>query len=160
MASQTGVAADEGATVEAAPQWVVFACDAHRFAVPLERIREIIAPPGYTRLPGCGPEVCGLIALRGRIITVLDFAAASGFAPAAAHRNHALLLLEDGERLVGIAVEEVLGVTGNGPEGLALHGDVLRALDATRDDVLGIGEFEGLPFMAVDPDALIARLLH
>jgi chemotaxis signal transduction protein len=160
MSPDTGVAAEEGVAVSAGLQWVVFACDEFRFGVRLDRIREIVAVPGYTRLPGCGPEVCGLIALRGRIITVLDFAAAHGFAPAARLADHALLLLERGEGLVGLAVERMIGVAHEHATGLALSGEALHALEAGRDDVLGVGELDGVPFTAVDPDVLIGRLLH
>ena len=47
----------------------------HRFGVAIERIREIIPARPYTPLPGSGPHVCGLINLRGRIVTVVDLGA-------------------------------------------------------------------------------------
>jgi purine-binding chemotaxis protein CheW len=159
MSALTDVAVDDDAAATVVPQWVVFACGEHRFAVQLEHVREILDPPGYTRIPGCGRELCGLIALRGRIITVIDFAAAHGLPPAARLADHALLLLERGEGLAGLAVERVLGVAHGVDRSLPLSGAALKALDSGREDVLGIGEFAGVPFTALDPGPMLARLL-
>lgn len=90
-----------------APEWVIFGCSGERFAIPLTRVREILLPQPTVRLPGCGPEVCGLTGLRGRILTVFDLGAALDLRPAASVPDHRLLLLEYGEELVAGAVEEV-----------------------------------------------------
>jgi purine-binding chemotaxis protein CheW len=65
-------AADE-AVASGLSQWVVFNCGDHRFGLPLDRTREILPPRSCTRLPGCGPEVAGLVGIRGRVLTVFDF---------------------------------------------------------------------------------------
>jgi chemotaxis signal transduction protein len=116
----------DGPLQRLAPEWVIFGCSGEEFAVPLSRVREILLPQPITRLPGCGPEICGLVGLRGRILTVVDFGAALGLTAAIATPDHRLLLVEyDGELVAG-AVEEVHAVT---------HAEAPRILDL--DEVLG-----------------------
>jgi len=159
MMPATGNVARETAANEAAPEWVVFACDGHRFALPLERVREVLEPRPVTRLPGCGAAVCGLVGVRGRVITTFDFGAAVSLRPATSVPGYRLILLEHGERVYALAVDGIVAVARAAAAELPLSAESLRALDIERDDLLGIGAFADQPFLAVDPDRLLARLL-
>jgi purine-binding chemotaxis protein CheW len=103
---------------------VIFGCSGERFAIPLSQVREILLPLPTVRLPGCGPEVCGLVGLRGRILTVFDLGAALDLRPAVSSPDHRLLLLEHDDDLVAAAVEEVFSVTHEG-DASVLDVDVL-----------------------------------
>ena len=141
------------------PEWVVFRCAGTAFGVPIRAVKEIIRPRPYTRLPGCGPEVCGLIGLRGRVITVFDFAAAFGLAPLQRTEDHRILIVEGGTRLLGLAAESVAGVATGRQGDLAVNAEAFRTLDVDREDLVGIGELRGEPFVAVDPRRVLERLL-
>jgi purine-binding chemotaxis protein CheW len=140
-------------------QWVVFACGGHRVAIPIHQICEVVAPRPLTRVPGCGPPVCGLINLRGQIITVLDFGAVLGLRPAAALPEHRLLLLEYGERLVAFAVDNVIATAQVPTSQLSNREDAFRALNLERPELLGVGTIGGHAFLAVDPMPILRRLL-
>lgn len=159
MAWSSAIAAAEVAVPQATPEWVVFGCDRHRFAIALHRIREILLPRPFTRLPGCGPEVCGLLGLRGRVITVVDLGVALGLRPAATHSNSRLLLLEYGERLVAGAVEEVVAVARVRVRRGALRGSAVRKLGLDRENLLGVGVLDKQSFLALDSDRVLGRLL-
>ncbi len=139
--------------------WAVFGCDGHTFGFPLERVREILLSRPFTRLPACGPKVCGLVGLRGRIVTVFDVGAALGLRPAAARPDHRLLLIECGGRIVGGAVEEVAAVGPVAVRPLGRRRAVLRGIDVDRAAVLGIGEVDGRPFLGLDSDRILKELL-
>lgn len=148
MVSNTALAAEAGTHAPPATAWVVFLCGQTRFGVPLERVSEIVPPRPFTRLPGTGPEVCGLVALRGRVVTVFDLGAILGLRGAATLPDHRLLLLQLGARRVGAAVEDVL--------------DIAPARVETQQGqpgILGIGYTEDVTFTALDPVALLERLL-
>jgi len=159
MTSATGNVARQTVATEVAPEWVIFACDGHRFALPLERVREVLEPGPVTRLPGCGPAVCGLVGVRGRVITTFDFGAAVSLRPATSVPGHRLILLEHGDRVYALAVDGIVAVARAPAAELPLRAAALRALDIERDDLLGIGVFADQPFLAVAPDRLLARLL-
>ena len=131
----------------------------HRFGVPIERIREIIPARPYTPLPGSGAHVCGLINLRGRIVTVVDLGARLGLAPAAATPEHSIVIVEHHGRLAGLAVEEVARIVDVDPAALRDAADALRALRIERAYLRGVGETDGEVFVAIDPDEIIAPIL-
>jgi purine-binding chemotaxis protein CheW len=158
IVSDSAVAAGIGVPV-AGPRWVVFTCDRRRFAVPLERVREILTPQPFTRLPGCGPEVCGLVGIRGRVVTVFDLGILLVRRPAAAVEDHRILLVERGDRLVGAAVDEVLAVAHATTQPFLPGEPGLGGLELRREDVVGAGEIDGHPVVALDIDTMLNRVL-
>ena len=131
----------------------------HRFAVAIDRIREIIPARPYTPLPGSGPHVCGLINLRGRIVTVIDLGARLRLSPASANPDHSIVIVEHRGKLAGLAVEEVARIVSVDPAALQDAADALRALRIDRAYLRGVGETDGEVFVAVDPDEIIAPIL-
>jgi purine-binding chemotaxis protein CheW len=131
----------------------------HRFAVSIDRIREIIPARPYTPLPGSGPHVCGLINLRGRIVTVIDLGARLKLAPASANPDHSIVIVDHQGRLAGLAVEEVSRIVDVDTAALQDAASTLRALRIDRAYLRGVGETDGQVFVAVDPDEIIAPIL-
>ena len=85
---------------------LVFELAGHAFACDMEAFREIVPPHTITRLPGAPDTVCGLINLRGTIVTVIDGGVT--LARPAYKRAEGLILLVDYlERFVGIGVDDV-----------------------------------------------------
>ena len=151
LVSNTALASEAGLVVPAAAQWVVFVCAGRRFGVPLDTVSEILTPRPFTRLPGTGPEVCGLVGIRGRVLTVLDLGVVLGLPAAGPPPDHRLLLLDLGTRRIGAAVEEVAAISP------AL---VERTAEESNSPVLGTGRAEDGAFTALDPAALTRHLLH
>jgi chemotaxis signal transduction protein len=147
------------AAVNAASRWVVFACGDHLFGLPLHRTREILPPRPITRLPGCGPEVAGLAGIRGRVVTVFDFGVLLVGQSAAQQPEHRLLVVVVGGKRVAVLVDRIIAVTRESAAVLPLTADALRPYDIERDDVIGIGAHEEQPFLALDPDRILAPLL-
>jgi purine-binding chemotaxis protein CheW len=42
------------------------------FGLPISRVQDVFAPERMTRVPLAGPDIAGLLNLRGRIVTVID----------------------------------------------------------------------------------------
>ncbi|HEX6308793.1 MAG TPA: chemotaxis protein CheW [Longimicrobiales bacterium] len=146
--SKTAVVAEAGTHVPAGLPWVVFSCEDRRYGVPLDCVSEIVTPRPFTRLPGAGREVCGLVGLHGRVITVFDLGAVLGLRSAASLPDHRLLLLELGARRVGAVVEDVVDIAP-------------ARIDARADapGVVGTGHMADTAFTALDPRSLLGRLL-
>jgi purine-binding chemotaxis protein CheW len=137
----------------------LFVVGEHRFGVGIDRIREIIPARPYTPLPGSGSHVCGLINLRGRIVTVVDLGARLHLPPASANPDHSIVIVEHRGKLAGLAVEEVSRIVNVDPAALANAADSLRALRIDRSYLRGVGEVDGEVFVAVDPDEVISPIL-
>lgn len=151
--------AENVAALNAASQWVVFACGDHFFGLPLDRTREILPPRPITRLPGCGPEVAGLVGIRGRVVTVFDLGVILDRRPSAARADHRMLVVVIGGKRVAVLVDEIVAVSRDTSGVLPLDSDALRPYDIERDDVFGIGALDEQPFLALDPDRILGRLL-
>ena len=76
------------------------------FACDMDAFREIVPPPKMTRLPGASDAVCGLINLRGTIVTVIDGGRALDLQPFV--RDEGLILIVDYfDRWIDIGVDDV-----------------------------------------------------
>ena len=42
------------------------------FGLPISRVQDVFVPERLTRVPLAGPDIAGLLNLRGRIVTVID----------------------------------------------------------------------------------------
>jgi chemotaxis signal transduction protein len=145
-------AAEAGAVAPAAPQWVIFVCSGQCLAVALDRIREILTPRPFTRLPGAGPGTAGLIAVRSRIVTAYDLGIVRGLAPSAAAPDHRILLVDDGSRVTGLIVDEVLAVA-------ALEEGASGA-DPTPADACGASTWEGRSVTLLELERVLTRARH
>ncbi len=94
-----------------------FELDNSPYAIPVERVREIIRPRKATPLPRVPDCVIGIIAMRGEIVQVVDLRMRMGVNPAAATRRSRIIVLHgDDNRVTGVlvdAVREVLRVSEN-----------------------------------------------
>jgi len=149
----------ETATVERSTPdhspWAFFACGARGFAIRLDQVVEIVPPQPFTRLPGCGREVCGLVGLRGRLITVFDLGVLSGGAAAMSLPDHRIVLIRHRGRIVGLTVETMVTITA--PDASAGGGDGTDVQHGREvADELAIA---GRTFTILDPDRLFGPLL-
>jgi len=110
---RTGAYAVPGAAAGAAPaaatRVLLFALGEQVYGCDIATVREIIPQRRPTRLPGAPEFVCGLINLRGTIVTVIDLGKrlerSSGAKP-----DGSYIMIEVGNKLVGIAVDDVMDV--------------------------------------------------
>ena len=85
---------------------LVFEIAGNGYACEMDAFREIVPNQEMTRLPGAPDTVCGLINLRGTIVTVIDGGTALG-KPAFKRADGLILLVDYVERLVGFGVDDV-----------------------------------------------------
>jgi chemotaxis signal transduction protein len=130
----------------------------HLFALPLESVREILPAKSYTPLPGTAKSVCGLINVRGRIVTVIDLSARMRLVPASTDPEHSVVLLDFENRHIGFAVGEILRIMDIDPAALGDSADALRLLGLDRNYVLGVGEVDGQMYVALDPAEVVRPL--
>jgi purine-binding chemotaxis protein CheW len=126
----------------------VFACD-------MDAFREIVPAQRTTRLPGAPDTVCGLINLRGTIVTVIDGGIVLGKPPCA--RTSGLILLADHfERLVGVGVDDVRDIHDIPIDQFASA----EAPESVGEGIVtGVVEIEGKRVMVLDITALIQKVI-
>ena len=53
-------------------EYVTFTAGGQLFGVPIARVQEVFRPGRITRVPLAGPQIAGVLNLRGRIVTAVD----------------------------------------------------------------------------------------
>ncbi len=96
-------------------QLLTFSLDGSPYALPVERVREIVRLRPITALPRVPSDVLGVISLRGEIVQVVDPRRRLGLSPGRPGRSGRIVIVlgEDGQigGLLVDAVTEVLSVT-------------------------------------------------
>lgn len=137
------------------------------YGCDLEAVREIVPQRRATRLPGAPAYVLGLVNLRGTIITVLDVG--RRLDPSRPQvQDGSIILVEYGNRTVGLAVEQVMDVrvvmlegrqdetdAGRGDEG-ELAWDRTAPADAI---VREVGRVDDGVVVILDVQAIIKQVL-
>ena len=122
----------------------------------MDSFREIVPTRQMTRLPGAPDTVCGLINLRGTIVTVLDLGVRLGATVERVADGSIMLVAVPGNnRLVGVAVQEVMDVRVVG----SARDDVI-ADSAGNDAVRGLAHVDGGTVILLDIHSLVRHVLH
>jgi purine-binding chemotaxis protein CheW len=156
-------AADASATLRR-PTHLVFALGGERYACALKGVREVVPFGRVTRLPGAPSYVCGLMNLRGTIVTVVDLGARLGGAPVDRSDGVVLLVSRDpdgtsdapGARVAGLAVDLVHDVRALDEE-RAVRGRGDGSLGA--ESWLGVARLDGEPVGLLDVCAIVRNVL-
>jgi purine-binding chemotaxis protein CheW len=153
VTSSAGSGARGGAGSDRGPvQHVVFRLDTTRYALPLAAVREVVVQPeGLVRVPRAPAPVLGVVNLRGRVVTVVDFALLLEL-PRAGQPLRKLVLLDRGRRDLALSVTEV--------EGIETVEKVSNAPRESRAPVRGVTRVKGLAVTVLDPDALDLAVTH
>jgi purine-binding chemotaxis protein CheW len=113
----------------------VLVCRLHaeRYAIDLAALYAVQSGRGLTPVP-CTPNyIAGAMNVRGEVVTVLDLAVALGLPAVAGASTGSVLLVQRAECLVGLLVEEVLGIE-------RLDADQLAPTTSSPDFVRGIAD--------------------
>ena len=103
MATQTATDAE---TI----QLVVFALGEEQYALPIERVQEIIRYTEPRSITSADPSVLGVISLRGKIIPICDLTSRLGCRGGGGHDGN-IIIVDTDEQPVGIIVDDVNEVT-------------------------------------------------
>ena len=120
---------------ESAGRVVVCRVGAERFALPIRAVREIIAAPELTRIPGVPPGIRGVANVRGTLVTAVSGPLLLGAPGETAGDWLLVLTMRDGR--VGIVMDEVEDLQ------VSMAADTLPILDI---------EALVLPLLAAEPN--------
>lgn len=106
------------------------------YGFSLSAVREILVPPPLTEVPRAPEHVLGVIAVRGQIITVIDLPKMLDLEVEQNDPYGRILLVDNGEELIGVAVDRVIQVYRMEPEQI----EYASAMSAELSEyVVGVG---------------------
>ncbi|MDI3298488.1 MAG: chemotaxis protein CheW [Bacillota bacterium] len=115
----------------AAEQVVVLELDGQAYGADIASVREVLAFQPITRVPQAPPFVLGVINLRGRIIPVIDLRRRLGLGAAEPGPLSRIVVVEDGEELIGMLVDGVSEVLDIPADLVEPPGELVRGEDAS-----------------------------
>ncbi len=114
LARGAALQATEGEDSELRRELLTFRLADSPYAIPVERVREIVRLREVTNVPRVPSWVLGVVALRGEVVQVVDLRMRLGLPTIEASRSSRIIVLHgDDDRITGVlvdAVEEVLRV--------------------------------------------------
>lgn len=121
QAFSTLVSLARGATAAALPlpaqeqkaevwRGLAFNVGSTRLLSSIGEVEEVIEVPALTRVPGTAEWLLGISNVRGRILPVVDLCAYFGFEKGVSEEEWRVLVVERGELLVGLLVEQAFGM--------------------------------------------------
>ena len=133
---------------------LVFEVGGSVFACEMEFFREIVPTQAMTRLPGAPNTVCGLINLRGTIVTVIDGGIVLG-KPAYARTQGLILLLDYQERWIGIGVDDVRDIQDVPIDQFS----AAEAAETFHAGITGAVEIEGQRVLVLDIKTVVEQVI-
>jgi len=119
-------------------RWVCFELSGQLYGLPIAQVQEVLADSRIEPVPGTSELVCGVINLRGNVVTVVDLRRRFGF-PAAQDAQTRIVVVDHGSEAIGLQVDRVADVrklasgaikpppsTGTHSEAAGIHGMVSR----------------------------------
>jgi len=134
-------------------QMVVFAVHAEEYALPISHVQEIIKYTTPRTVASSNPVVCGVISLRGRIVPVLDLGLRLGLARAESGDDAKIVIVEAGDDVVGLIVDDVTEV-------LTVDGEQIDDAPMAVDGgcVSGVAKIDDRLVVMLEPAIVIATL--
>lgn len=135
-------------------QYLVVSIGEHRYATPLEQIREVVDTKPSLPIPNALPYVDGIVDLRGQILSVLDLAKIVG-ASSSGGANRVTIVVEAENGLIGLNVEDLHEVVTLLPNQVMLEG---VQPGEGRLDTVGMVRLDGQLVTLLDLSDLVTRM--
>ncbi|NOX55039.1 MAG: chemotaxis protein CheW [Planctomycetes bacterium] len=95
---------------ESETEYVTFCVDDLLLGVEIDRVDEINRRVDVTPVPHAPPFVCGVLNLRGEVVTVVDLRMILGRSPADSQRATRTLIVRSKGEQIGLRVDEIADV--------------------------------------------------
>jgi purine-binding chemotaxis protein CheW len=146
-------AAAPAVEAEATFHLVTFRLGEELFAVPIEKVVEIVRVQALTRVPQAPEHVRGVQSLRGAILPVFEVRTRLGLPPATVTPESRVLVAEGHSRLLGLLVDAVSQVRRLSRSALQPPPPEVRS--RCSDYVVGMVQTEGAMALMLDLDRLL-----
>lgn len=86
-------------------RWVGFRLGGQLYALPILRVQEVLSEAVIEPVPGTSALVCGVINLRGNVVTVIDLRLRLGIDAAPAATEGKIVVIEHQDESIGLCVD-------------------------------------------------------
>lgn len=148
---------DDKTNVTESKRFLEFQLGKESYAVELLKVKEVITPPEMTPIPKAPAYVCGLMNLRGLVLTVIDLRKKLGITPEKDLAQNAVIIFDLDDRMVGVVVDSIQKVLNVGSDKIKPIPD---AEAQSNGHFLGILQHDNKLTMWLDPSATLETAGH
>ncbi|TJY62832.1 chemotaxis protein CheW [Sinimarinibacterium sp. CAU 1509] len=138
---------------DAVSRWVCFRLGAQLYGLPILQVQELLGNAAIEPVPGTTNQVCGVINLRGNVVTVLDLRVCLGLSPGPDSAESRIVVVEHGTESVGLRVDGVAEVRKVIDGAIRPSPNVGSA--SSGGTVRGVYLRDGEMLTLLDPDAVV-----
>lgn len=95
---------------ELSQRFLEFQLGTEFYVIELLNVREVITPPELTPIPKAPSYVCGLMNLRGVVLTIIDLRKKLAITPMSNQQESAVIIIDLDGRLIGAWVDNICRV--------------------------------------------------
>lgn len=137
-------------------QYLVFTSQSQEFGIQAMRVHEISAPTGITKIPNTPPYFEGIMNLRGRLVSVVDFRKKFRFEFKGHDEDTRTVIVECGGYPTGVivdSVEEVIKIPDEKVQ--RLPEDVATSI--SQEYITGVGMLDNRLIILLDIDKVLSK---
>ena len=140
-------------------QFITFTLGNEKYAVEIEKVKEVILPIDTYPVPGMPVQVRGVINLRGEIVPILEIASALGTADSSAggeDKSRRIIIIDGEDGGVGFEVDRVIEV-------VKIARSVIKSdlgnVNINREVLDGIVQEENGIILCINPERIIGSFV-
>ncbi len=135
---------------------VVFRVGSAEYVLPASEVLQMESFVGATPVPGAPPYIAGIIQVRGRVVPVIDLRARFGLPPIAATLDSRVVIVELGERTVGLLADGAREVVKLAPDQLQSPPSMMSA-DGAQGFVRSVAHVQKRLLMLLDSARVVGE---
>lgn len=109
MNTEIATTPDTASQMDSSERFIRFSLGEEEYAMPLLRVREVIAMPDITPIPQTPPYFLGIMNLRGQVITIIDLRTKLSIKPSNG-AEVAVIICDLGSICIGVVVDSINAV--------------------------------------------------
>ena len=145
---------ESGASVAKAAEYLAFTLGQEEYGIDIQKVSEIRSYETPTRIANAPEFVKGVVNLRGIIVPIVDMRIKFNLGTPSYDQFTVVIILNIGNRVVGMVVDRVSDVTTLLPEQIKPAPDMGRSINP--DYVIGLGTIDERMLILVDIDQLMS----
>lgn len=133
---------------------LAFKLGTEEYGVGILKVQEIRGYEAVTQIANAPAHVKGVVNLRGLIVPIIDMRIKLGLAEPSYDQFTVVIILNIGQRVVGMVVDAVADVVSLTPDQIRPAPDMGGSFDTSH--IVGLGTLDGRMIILVDIDRLVS----
>lgn len=134
--------------------YLLFTLDGAHYGLDAEAVQEMFLLPALISVPESGPEVAGMLNLRGQLLPVLNLRVCLGYPQRPNTLSQAVIVVQEGSRTLGLVVDQIQNVEAIDPSNLTAAQDTPYFGCGEHPLTIGFGRRGDTVIILIDPVAL------